>query len=111
MHLQISEFEVNICTCKVTSSESLPSFKPYKQNAAQAGSGANFYSKNVAYHLKGDPQKSIDVRTHCCSPCPTPNIGRSLAALCQVDDLCDVCVHAARLPGCSLRHSACTTTC
>lgn len=62
--VQISEFEINICTCKLTSSESLPSFKPYVSEGgeAEAGTGANFYTKETEHHIKGDSSKPIEVR-------------------------------------------------
>jgi hypothetical protein len=62
MYVQVSEFEVNVCTCKLTSRETLPSFKAYKDDAGQAGSGANFYAKEATHHIKGDPDKPVDVR-------------------------------------------------
>lgn len=59
--VQISEFEINISTCKLTSTEHLPSFKPYTDDGASAGRPDTFFAKETEYHVKGDSSKPIDV--------------------------------------------------
>ena len=64
--LQIGEFEINICTCKLTSSDSLPSFKPYVADGGDPGTGANFFSKETEHHIKGDSSKPVEARAFVC---------------------------------------------
>ena len=59
--MQISEFEVAVSTCKLTSLEKLPSFKPYVGPGEGPGE-RNFYTREVEHHIKGDTSRVVSVR-------------------------------------------------
>jgi hypothetical protein len=61
--VQISEFELNVSTCKLTTLDHLPSFKPYV-GPGTGPSERNFYSRESEHHIKGDTSRTVDVLSH-----------------------------------------------